>query len=205
MFRRMADLTTPGRRSAAILFADVEGSTDRSRRLPSARYFELVSRLNAAIDEAILEEVGIIGKHAGDGVSAFFLPTRSARSPAPRARRSARARHREAAARLEGDWRLKIGIHWGATLYMGRIATSGRLDVTALGDEVNECARIQEAAAGGSCSPPRRCSSASTPPTPPRWTSTRPALTYALAGELPGASEKVRRDAATLAVASLPS
>ncbi len=32
---------------------------------------------------------------------------------------------------------------------MGQLVPGGRLDVTALGDSVNECARIQEAADGG--------------------------------------------------------
>jgi class 3 adenylate cyclase len=34
-------------------------------------------------------------------------------------------------------------------LYMGQLVTGGRLEVTALGDAVNECARIQETARDG--------------------------------------------------------
>jgi class 3 adenylate cyclase len=41
---------------------------------------------------------------------------------------------------------MKVGLHWGASLYMGQLVPGGRLDVTALGDEVNEAARIQECA-----------------------------------------------------------
>jgi class 3 adenylate cyclase len=205
MFRRMAELTQPGRRSAAILFADVEGSTDRSRRLPSARYFELVSRLNAAVDEAILEELGIIGKHAGDGVSAFFLADQvGSISSAARAAIGAARGIAACAAELEGGWRLKIGVHWGATLYMGRIATSGRLEVTALGDEVNECARVQEAAAGGELLASKALLERLDAADAAALDLDPAALTYALVGELPGAGEKARRDAATLAVASLP-
>jgi class 3 adenylate cyclase len=44
---------------------------------------------------------------------------------------------------------LRFGLHWGATLYVGRILTSGRSEVTALGDEVNEAARIEACATGG--------------------------------------------------------
>jgi class 3 adenylate cyclase len=44
---------------------------------------------------------------------------------------------------------LRIGLHWGATLYMGRILTGGRSEVTALGDEMNEAARIEACATGG--------------------------------------------------------
>ncbi len=42
-----------------------------------------------------------------------------------------------------------MGVHWGGALYMGQVVTGGRLEVTALGDEVNECARIQESARDG--------------------------------------------------------
>ena len=46
------------------------------------------------------------------------------------------------------DLTLRFGLHWGSTLYVGQIATSGRSEVTALGDEVNEGARIEACATG---------------------------------------------------------
>ena len=44
---------------------------------------------------------------------------------------------------------IRAGLHWGATLYIGSIVTRGRTEVTALGDEVNEAARIEACATGG--------------------------------------------------------
>ena len=44
---------------------------------------------------------------------------------------------------------VRAGLHWGATLYIGSIVTRGRSEVTALGDEVNEAARIEACASGG--------------------------------------------------------
>src|SRR5262245_43882872 len=44
---------------------------------------------------------------------------------------------------------LRFGLHWGATLYMGRILTAGRSEVSALGDEMNDAARIEACATGG--------------------------------------------------------
>jgi class 3 adenylate cyclase len=41
---------------------------------------------------------------------------------------------------------MRVGIHWGSSLYIGQLVPGGRLDVTALGDTVNECARIQDCA-----------------------------------------------------------
>ena len=64
-----------GRRcdSAAILFADLEHPPRLSRRLSTANYFALGRRLVAAADEAVIDAGGLVGRHAGDGVVAFFL------------------------------------------------------------------------------------------------------------------------------------
>jgi class 3 adenylate cyclase len=201
---RLAELVEPGRRNAAVLFADVEGSTDRSRRLPSARYFETVRRLNTAVDAAILDQDGIVGKHAGDGVTAFFLADQIGSISAAASAAIVAARLiRDATAKLEGDWRINIGVHWGATLYMGQIATSGRLEVTALGDEVNECARIQEAARGGQLLASKPLLERLDADDAARLGIEPATIVYSLASELPGAGEKTRRDAPSLAVAEL--
>ena len=162
MFERMARLVEPGRRPAAILFADLQASGPLSRRLPSAGYFGLIRSLTTAIDEVVGEFGGVVGKHAGDGVTAFFLAD-EAGSPSAAARGAIEAAQgirvvaaeaaAEAAAggaRLEAsDVVMNIGLHWGGALYMGQVVTGGRLEVTALGDEVNECARIQQSARDG--------------------------------------------------------
>lgn len=88
---------------------------------------------------------------------AFFLAdTAGSESAAARsciaAARTLRNSLTEVAARSEisdSELSLRFGLHWGATLYMGRILTGGRSEVTALGDEVNEAARIPACATGG--------------------------------------------------------
>lgn len=158
LFERMARLVEPGRREAAILFADLQASGTLSRRLSSAAYFSLIRDLTTAMDEAIIDGGGIVGKHAGDGMTGFFLvgdlpsPSAAARASVSTARRIARAAVETAAAHGDLDataMRINMGVHWGGTLYMGQVVTGGRLEVTALGDEVNEAARIQQAARGG--------------------------------------------------------
>nr|MDQ3877350.1 adenylate/guanylate cyclase domain-containing protein [Actinomycetota bacterium] len=158
MYNRMADLVSPGRHQAAILFADLESSGSLSRRLPSAAYFSLMRDFNTEIDAIVAENLGIIGKHSGDGATAFFLvdhlkqPSSAARA----AITAARSLQRCTAKLLSGipessvdDFNLNIGLHWGGALYMGQLVPGGRLDVSALGDEVNECARVQETAFRG--------------------------------------------------------
>jgi class 3 adenylate cyclase len=162
MYERMAKLVEPGRRQAAILFADLQASGSLSRRLPSSAYFRLVRDLTTTVDRVVAKFLGVTGKHAGDGVSAYFLvddlgSASQAAGAAVRAAHEIRALGREifegALPEDEGlddpAGLMNIGLHWGASLYMGQLVPGGRLDVTALGDEVNECARIQESARGG--------------------------------------------------------
>ena len=152
MYERMAKLVDPGSREAAILFCDLEGSTDVSRRLPAAQYFRLIRSLWTDIDALVAKNEGIVGKHAGDGASAFFLvdDLGSVSRAAAAAIRTAREIHERSHAifgdTIDSSCLMRVGVHWGSSLYMGQLVPGGRLDVTALGDAVNECARIQEVA-----------------------------------------------------------
>ena len=152
MYERMAALVEPSPHQAAILFCDLHASGRLSRELSSSAYFKLVRRLWTGIDTVIARNTGIVGKHAGDGASAFFL-TDDMGSPsetAAAAVRAAREIHDVSQEVFDSyDERaceMKVGVHWGANLYMGQLVPGSRLDVTALGDEINEAARIQNSA-----------------------------------------------------------
>ncbi|WP_018330268.1 adenylate/guanylate cyclase domain-containing protein [Actinomycetospora chiangmaiensis] len=167
MFTRMADLTEPGRRPTAVLFADIDSSGPLARRLPTPVYFDLVRRFTTVFDDLVARHGGIVGKHAGDGASAFFLadcaagPGAGSESTAARAALAVgltlaeevctivEALAADGAGVGPDDCRVNVGVHWGADLYIGQIVTGGRLEVTALGDEVNECARVEQVARGG--------------------------------------------------------
>ena len=154
---RMERLSRAGRRSAAILFADLEGSSSLSRRMSTARFFTLGRRLVRAADRSVVEAGGLVGRHVGDGVVAFFpSETFTSESAAARACIEAALSLRDAVAQVADgtgldpdDVTLRFGLHWGAALYIGRITTVARTEVTALGDEVNEGARIEACATGG--------------------------------------------------------
>ena len=161
LFERMAQVAEPRARATAVLFADLDSSGVLSRRLAGAAYFRLIAALGADIDAAVIEREGIVGKHAGDGATAFFLAEQlGSESAAAKAALQtacelpdvvARAVDRLREERLPIDaaaCRLNVGVHWGASLFIGQLTTSGRLEVTALGDEVNECARIEQSARG---------------------------------------------------------
>lgn len=162
MFTRMADLSAPAQRPAAVVFADIDGSGPLSRRLPTPVYFELIRGVTTAFDELVARHGGIVGKHAGDGASAYFLrdghgSDAAAAGAALRVVQElpdvvaavvADLAETGADVRVE-DCRMNVGAHWGSDLFIGQIVTGGRLEVTALGDEVNECARVEQVATGG--------------------------------------------------------
>lgn len=216
MLERMARLIRPGRRQAAILFADLQASAEISRRLPSAAYFKLIRTLTTEVDGVVVRHGGIVGKHAGDGVTAFFLtedldsPSSAARAAIEAARDIAEAAGRVAKEVGEEDGlidqdslHINVGVHWGGTLYMGQLVTGGRLEVTALGDAVNEAARIQQSARDGeglaSKALIEHLSEADA-----RVLQIDPDnVVYRTVGELPGATEKAQRDAGAIPVTVL--
>jgi class 3 adenylate cyclase len=207
-FERMQRVVQAGRRPAAILFADLEGSTPLAQRLSTASYFALGRRLVRAADQCVVDAGGLVGRHVGDGVVAFFLTeTAGSDSIAARACITA-ARHLSVAVRdvadrsdlQRDDVVLRFGLHWGSTLYVGNIATAGRTEVTALGDEVNETARIEACATGGRALASKalierldRSDAAALGFDPDH-------VTYTPLGALDTATEKARRDAPAIAV-----
>ena len=194
------------RRPGAILFADLQASTLLSRRMSTSDYFALSRRLIRAADQCVVDAGGLVGRHLGDGVSAFFLVEHlgsesAAAKAAIQAARDLRVAATEIATRsgIEGgDVVLRFGLHWGATLYVGLFKSVARSEVTAMGDEVNEAARIEACAVGG-----RSLASKALIERLDRHDLLELDLehvSYTLLGELESATEKVRRDAPTIAV-----
>jgi class 3 adenylate cyclase len=225
MFTRMADLTEPRRRPAAVLFADIDSSGPLSRLLPTPACFELIRRFTTAFDDLVARHGGIVGKHAGDGASAFFLAAcaedgdRHGENPAesdaagaalavalafPGAVRSiVEALGAEGVGIGVADCRVNLGVHWGANLYIGQIVTGGRLEVTALGDEVNECARIEHVASGGQTLVSKTVVERLDTDTAGDLGIDPMTLTYQVLADLAGVDRKALRDAGSLAVVDL--
>jgi class 3 adenylate cyclase len=208
---RMGVIAQPDRRPAAILMADLEASSPLARRLSSAQYFAFNRRLVRTADSCVIDAGGIVGRHAGDGVVALFLAdTAGSESAAARACITAARALREALPRVvarsdlfDVEVSLRFGLHWGATLYVGRIMTGGRSEVTALGDEMNEASRIEACAIDG-----RVLASKALVERLKRSDAQALGLdadhaTYTPLGELPTATDKARRDAPAIAVCDL--
>jgi class 3 adenylate cyclase len=204
LFERMDRVSEPARRQAAILFADLEASGVHSRHLSSRGYFELIRDLTDLIDTSVIAYDGITGKHAGDGGSALFLAADfDSESGAARAAIESARAVRDGSAQLgpeDVQVKVNVGVHWGATLMVGQVATSGRLEVTALGDQMNEGARIEAAATGGAILASKDLIERLDPADAKAAGIDPHALAYTTISELGGASDKAIRDAGTIAV-----
>jgi class 3 adenylate cyclase len=208
---RMRVVERPDRHPAAILMADLESSSPLARRLSTAQHFAFGRRLVRAEDRCIIDAGGIVGRHAGDGVVAFFLAeTAGSESAAARAciasARTLRATLDDVAARSEvpeSEFSLRFGLHWGATLYMGRILTAGRSEVNALGDEVNETARIEACATGGRALASKPLIERLNRDDADGLGLDTRRMTYTPLSELATATVKARRDAPSIAVCEI--
>jgi len=208
---RMRVVERPDRRPGAILMADLESSTLLSRRLSTAQYFALIRRLIRAADHCIINAGGVVGRHAGDGVVALFLDeTTGSESAAASACITAARTLRDAlvdiAARSslsEAELSMRFGLHWGATLYMGRILTEGRSEVTALGDEMNEAARIEACATGGRMFASKTVIERLNHADANSLGLDTNHMTYTPLTDLSTATDKARRDAPSIAVCEL--
>jgi class 3 adenylate cyclase len=86
---------------------------------------------------------------------------------------------------------------------VGRISTAGRTEITALGDEVNEGARIEACATGGRTLASKNLVERLTPDDGRALGLNLDRITYTQLGELVTATEKARRDAPSIAICEL--
>lgn len=208
---RMRQVERAARRPAAILFADLEGSSSLARRLPTANYFRLARRLVRAADHHVVAAGGLVGRHVGDGLAAFFLAeTAKSESAAARACIEAARGFRTAVSEIAhrshlkpSDVVVRMGLHWGATLYVGNITTEGRSEVTALGDEVNEAARIEASATGALTLAAKDLIERLDPDDAAALGIDTGHLIFTTIGDLATATAKAQRDAPTIAVCEI--
>ena len=184
-----------------------------SRRLSSASYFNLIRELTTAIDAVVGAHGGIVGKHAGDGVTAFFLATElGSASSAARAALEAAREIGDAAARvadgLDGVEPVRRADERRRPLERRPLHGPGRHRRQARGHRArrrDERVRPDPGLRPGrlGARPRRRCSSSSRRPSPRRLGIDPDRVAYRPLAELPGADEKSIRDAGSVAVAEV--
>ena len=211
LVRRMEQMKRADQRPAALLFADLEGSTALAAKLGAADYFALGRRLVQAADRCVADAGGLIGRHVGDGIVAFFAvenfgSNSDAAHACISAARNLRAAITGIAARsglTTQDVVLRFGLHWGSSVFLGRITTVARTEVTALGNEVNEATRIEPCATGGRTLASMALMNELDGTAAASLGLDLSALRYTRLADLQTATEKARKDAPDLSVCEI--
>jgi class 3 adenylate cyclase len=122
--------------SVAILFSDIEGSTELNERLGDQEWVRLLARHDAAVRSAIERHGGHVVKTQGDGfMAAFGSAERAVRSAIAIQQAFESGRRKGRAAVL-----IRIGIHYGDVVHR---------DNDIFGRNVAQAARVAALAEGG--------------------------------------------------------
>jgi len=136
--------------SVAILFSDIEGSTELNERLGDKEWVRLLARHDAAVRSAIARYDGHVVKTQGDGfMAAFGSPEQAVRCAIAIQRAFEHGRRKGRATVL-----IRIGIHYGDVVHrdndiFGRnVAQAARVAAMADGGEVLVSETVADAVAG---------------------------------------------------------
>jgi len=135
------------RRSATVLFADVQGFTQLSERLDFETVSDLIKELWSRLDFAIEDAGGYIDKHMGDGVMALWGAPYATDRDAEKAVHAGLAMiealtsyTRTTVIPGAEKLKLRIGINSGQ-VFAGYVGTKN--EYTVIGDTVNIAARLE--------------------------------------------------------------
>jgi adenylate cyclase len=133
-----------------VLFVDLRGSTTLGEAKMPYDLLYILNQFFHEMTKALDATNGHYAHFAGDGLMALYgLDTKDPATGATDAMRGARemlARVAQLNSRLRGDLsqplRIGIGIHFGAAI-VGAMGPPGMQFITAIGDTVNTCARLE--------------------------------------------------------------
>jgi class 3 adenylate cyclase len=154
----------------------------------------------------VVDAGGLVGRHAGGAVTAFFLAetlgSESAKASIAAARAIRRAagevaNHSDSAGQDVG---IRFGLHWGSTLYVGAINTQSRFEVAAMGDQFNEAVRIEACGSRGRTLASKDLVERLSGEDADALGLEVDRMHYVVLGELSTATDEARRDAPVLAV-----
>ncbi len=136
-------------RFLSIFFSDLENFSTHSETLAPNDLLVQISTYFEQVSGAIVEEGGTVDKFIGDGIMAFWnapvqLDKHVLRACAGALRAARRMERVNLGWEKEGRPRIRIRIGLNcATVLVGNVGSSSRLNYTALGDGVNVAARLE--------------------------------------------------------------
>ncbi|MDX1469080.1 MAG: adenylate/guanylate cyclase domain-containing protein, partial [Acidimicrobiia bacterium] len=126
--------TSVSQGTVSVLFTDIEGSTELTRRVGDTAWARVIEWHDRAIREIVEADQGTVVKMLGDGAMAVFDSVRNAARAARRIQEAVVARTDQPTIKV------RVGLHVGDVV---------RAEGDFLGSTVNKAARVAAAAAGG--------------------------------------------------------
>jgi adenylate cyclase len=135
---------------AAMLFADIRGSTALAETMSPGAFHDLLERFYAAGSAAVFAHDGMVDKFVGDELVATFPPMLSEGRQAARAIAAGQALMTATGhGQPGGPWAsIGAGVHAGP-VWFGAVGDESHVEITVLGDSVNTTARLAAAAGPG--------------------------------------------------------
>lgn len=137
------------KREVTILFADIQGFTSMSDKLPADVLVRILNGYFERMSRAIANEHGHVSKFMGDGLMALFgavepnpWQSRDAVRAALGMRSALVGYNEELRAQSLPELRIGVGIHRGEVV-AGMIGCSELMEFTVIGDVVNVAARVE--------------------------------------------------------------
>jgi class 3 adenylate cyclase len=144
------------RRMVTILFSDVKGSTAMAEHLDPEEVMEVMNGAFEILIGAVYQHEGTLARLMGDAILAFFGAPIAHENDPERAVRCALqivsgvqeyARKLEAERGIQG-FNIRVGINTGLVV-MGEVGSDLRVEYTAMGDAINQAARMEQNAPVG--------------------------------------------------------
>jgi adenylate cyclase len=134
---------------AAMLFADIRGSTAMAERMSATEFKQVLDRFYTVASQVVFANGGIVDKFVGDELVAAFPPLLGARY-VQRAVDAARGvLEATGHAEPDGPWvPVGAGVHSGR-VWFGAVGQGSHTELTMLGDPMNTTARLAAQAEAG--------------------------------------------------------
>ena len=144
---------SPERRQLTLMFVDLVGSTDLSRRIDPEELRDIMRAYQNTVAGEIARLEGHVAKFLGDGILAYFGWPRASEDAAERAVRAGLAVAKAVSGMLAGAnghlLQARIGIATGLVVVGDLLGEGAAKEETVIGETPNLAARVQQAAEPG--------------------------------------------------------
>jgi adenylate cyclase len=143
-FRQLSTYRAGAEIPCSLLFADVRDSTTLAEQMTPREFRDRMDRFFSGATKVLIEHDAMVDKYVGDEVMAVFIPGIAGEQHPLRAIEAGRALLQL----TEHGLPVGVGVTSGIS-FVGAVGSGEKVDMTAMGDNVNIAARLASAAGAG--------------------------------------------------------